>query len=433
MIQALQKKFIITSMIAITALLLFLLGAINIANIVITGKQTVRTLHMISENEGDAANLPVSPKPDPDARPPEFSIKAPKDDYDTFLASNFFLVRFDQSGTIIYVDVSRTSAVTEKTASKLARSVYESAAQEGKTGKFRYLIADTRIRNGTSIVFLDTSAEILSCLRILLLSIAIGTVCWGMMLVFVVLLSKKAIRPVAENMEKQKQFITNAGHEIKTPLAVIQSNTEAMELYHGENKWSRNIKEQISRLNGLMQYLLFLARMEENSVSMKSASIPLSTLLSTMIQTFAQAMEQKSIFLQTDLQPELYLYADQHQIEQLLSILLDNAVKYVNQSGEIHISLQKMEKRIRLQIKNTCDKLPDVPPDRLFDRFYRADSARTQKSGDYSGYGIGLSAAQSITAANNGTIRAEYLQPDHICFTVQFSSAPVTKRHHKTI
>lgn len=413
MIRTLQKKFVVTAMTAITFLILLLLGAINIANIVIVGNEIERTLQVVSENEGGAGNQ----MPKPDAAPPGSFSNAPKNDYDTFMSSNFFVVRFDQSGSVVYVDISRTSAVTEEEAKELASQIYVGSKESGKTGKFRFLMRDTHVGNGKSIVFLDTSEESFSYLRVLLLSGAIGLACWALMLLLVILLSRKAIRPIAENIEKQKQFVTNAGHEIKTPLAIIQSNTEAMELYQGENKWSKNIKEQTIRLNGLMKNLLTLARMDEGAARGPAADFSLSAMLAAAMQSFLQPMETKNITLQTDIQPEIHLHADQNQIEQLISILLDNAVKYTNANGQIGIHLQKNEKQIILRIQNTCESLPDAPPEKLFDRFYRADGARTQKNG---GYGIGLSVARAIAAANNGTLNAAYLPPNRICFTICF-------------
>lgn len=413
MIRTLQKKFVVTAMTAITFLILLLLGAINIANIVIVGNEIERTLQVVSENEGGAGNQ----MPKPDAAPPGPFSNAPKNDYDTFMSSNFFVVRFDQSGSVVYVDISRTSAVTEEEAKELASQIYAGGKESGKTGKFRFLMRDTHVGNGKSIVFLDTSEESFSYLRVLLLSGAIGLACWALMLLLVILLSRKAIRPIAENIEKQKQFVTNAGHEIKTPLAIIQSNTEAMELYQGENKWSKNIKEQTIRLNGLMKNLLTLARMDEGAARGPAADFSLSAMLAAAMQSFLQPMETKNITLQTDIQPEIHLHADQNQIEQLISILLDNAVKYTNANGQIGIHLQKNEKQIILRIQNTCESLPDAPPEKLFDRFYRADGARTQKNG---GYGIGLSVARAIAAANNGTLNAAYLPPNRICFTICF-------------
>lgn len=413
MTRTLQRKFVVTAMVAITVLILFLLGAINVANIVIVGNQIDRTLHVVSEHEGSAGEL----RPLPDSVTPRPFMDAPKNDYDTIMSSNFFVVRFDRNGTILSTDVSRTSAITEEEAETLALRIYESGQDSGRTGRFRYLLAASPTGRVCTLVFLDTSGENLSYIRVLLLSGAVGLVCWGLMLVLVIFLSRRAIRPIVENMEKQKQFVTNAGHEIKTPLAIIQSNTEAMELYNGETKWSRNIKEQTVRLNGLMKNLLTLARMDEGAGQGRAEEFSLSDLMAQAVWSFSQPVEVRRITLQVDLQPEIRLRADPTQMEQLLSILLDNAVKYTNQGGTIWISLRREDKRVRFSVQNTCETLPDAPPEKLFDRFYRSDAARTQKTG---GYGIGLAVAQSIAAANRGTLRAEYLPPDRIRFTALF-------------
>lgn len=417
MIQTLQKKFVITAMTAITVLIFLMLGAINIANIIIVGNEVERTLHIISENEGNAGN-PVPPGGEPGAAPPALFMRTPKNEYDTLLSSNFFIVRFDQSGTIVDADTSRTSSVTEEEAAQLASEAYAGGDTIGRAGKFRYLMRTERNGNGTIIVFLDASGESVSYLRVLLLSAMIGLACWGLMLLFVILLSKKAIRPIAESLEKQKQFVTNAGHEIKTPLAIIQSNAEAMELYQGESKWSRNIKEQTLRLSGLMKNLLMLARMDEGGGHAAAVDFSMSDLVEETKNSFMQPMESKCIALQSCIAPNILLHAEKEQIEQLLCILLENAVKYTDTQGTIWIRLQRQEKTVELAIENTCSSLPPVPPDKLFDRFYRGDAARTQKSG---GYGIGLSVARAIVSANGGTLHAVYQQdPVRICFQACF-------------
>ena len=407
MIRTLQKKFVFTAMAAITVLLLFLLGAINAANMLIVESQVDHALQVIADSE--SGGMP----PRSEGTPP--FMGAPKNDYDTFLSSNFFVVRFDGAGNILYTDVRRTSAVSEAEAEELADQAYDSGRDSGRAGQFRYLIRETF--QGSTGVFLDTSGERLSLVRILLLSAALGAACWGAMLLLVIFLSRRAIRPIAENMEKQKQFVTNAGHEIKTPLAIIQSNTEALELYTGESKWSRNIKDQTRRLSGLMQNLLLLARMDEGAGQPRPTDLSLSDALTGALAGFAQPMEAKHISLETDIQPGVTLRADAGQMEQLLSILLDNAVKYTNEGGALWVRLRREEKRIRLSVQNTCAALPDAPPEKLFDRFYRGDAARTQRGG---GYGIGLAVARSIAEANRGTLRADYLPPDRVCFTAQF-------------
>ena len=411
MIQTLRKKFVFTAMAAVTVLILFMLGAINIANIILVRSEMDRTLRMISENDGSPNKLL------PPSAPPGFSIRMPENDYDTFLSSNFFIVRFDPFGNIVSCDISRTSSITEDTAGELARQALMSHTNTGKTGSFRYLLKTSPKGNVLCAVFLDTSRASVSYLRVLLLSCAVGFACWGVMLVFVISRSARAIRPIAENFMRQKQFVTNAGHELKTPLAIILSNTEAMELYHGETKWSANIKNQAERLNGLMKNLLALARMDETEGKAPSEAFSLDGLLTELLLGFLQPMEAKDISLYSDLTPDIRICANREQIEQLLSILLDNAVKYTNPQGQIRISLQKNGRLAKLAFQNTCDALPDVPPEKLFERFYRADAARTQKNG---GYGIALSMASAIVSANNGTIQAAYHDCGSICFTVSF-------------
>ncbi len=412
MIRTLQKKFVMTAMAAITVLIVFMLGAINIANMVIVGGQIDRTLRVVAEHEGGSGLLPQ-----PDTGMPRPFMDPPKNDYDTFMSSNFFVVRFDRSGAVLSVDVSRTSAVTEAEAEEMACRIYESGDESGRTGRFRYLLGESRSGRGSALVFLDTSVENLSYLRVLLLSGAAGLACWGVMLLLVIFLSRRAIRPIVENMEKQKQFVTNAGHEIKTPLAIIQSNTEALELFQGESKWSRNIKDQTLRLSGLMGNLLALARMDEGTGQAHPADVDLTGLTEAALRGFAQPMEARGLTLRADIQADVVLRADLAQMEQLLSLLLDNAVKYADQGGTVWVSLARLEKKVRLSVQNTCETLPQVPPEKLFDRFYRADAARTQKNG---GYGIGLAVARSIAQANGGTLRAEYLPPDRVDFTACF-------------
>ncbi len=412
MIRTLQRKFVVTAMAAITVLIVFLLGGINVANMVLISSQIDRTLRVVAELEGGGGQPPL-----PEAGAPRPFMDPPKNDYDTFMSANFFVVRFDRDGGVLSEDVPRTSAVTEEAAEELACRIYADGDESGRSGRFRYLLGQSRSGRGSALVFLDTSAETRAYVRMLLLSGAAGLACWGAMLVLVIFLSRRAIRPIGENMEKQKQFVTNAGHEIKTPLAIIQSNTEALELFQGESKWSRNIKEQTRRLSGLMGNLLALARMDEGAGQVQPVDVDLSGLVEEALRSFAQPMEARDLTLRADIQAEVLLRADPGQMEQLLSLLLDNAVKYADQGGTLWVSLAGLEGKVRLSVQNTCGSLPQVPPERLFDRFYRADAARTQKTG---GCGIGLAVARSIAQANGGTLRAAYLPPDRVDFTACF-------------
>lgn len=408
MIKKLQKKFIFSAMLAITILIVLLLGAINIGNAYASKNQNEQLINSLLNNET------MKQPPRNEKRPMEF-LSAPMDE-NFKMASVYFTIRTDSCDNIISTDVNRIANISEEEAEELFKEVIHSETSEGKIGSFRYKCAVNEHDNSKVYFFLDTTRQTHDVLRVLMLSSFIGFSCWIAMLLLVILLSKKAIRPVAENIERQKQFVTDAGHEIKTPLAIILSNTEAMELYNGENKWSKNIKEQVNRLNGLMQNLLTLAKSDENSLDDIKESVSLSELTENITDMFNENAKLKSVYIEKDIEQNIACVVNKELFSRLISILMDNAVKYSNQNGTIHVMLSKNEKHIQLEISNTCDHLPQCPANRLFDRFYRSDSARTQKNG---GYGIGLSAAESIVRMHKGTINAKYKNDNTIVFKVK--------------
>ena len=415
MVKSLQRRFVAAAMTAITGLILLLLGAINTANLMLISQRMDRSLELLCDTGGDPGGLPPMDKRP--GRPFPFGAPdRPREDYGAFISGSFFLVRFGHNNEPVSVDVSRAYNIGEDQARELAQDALENGGGRGECGQFRYLVKEGP-RHDTVAAFLDTTGESGSFWRVLVLSAAVGLCCWGIMLAFVMILSKAAIRPIAENIQRQKQFVTNAGHEIKTPLAIIQSNAEALELYNGESKWSRNIREQTERLGGLVKDLLMLARMDEGAMQREPVELSLSKLLARSLEEFSQPMETKGLKLTADIPPDVVIRGDLEQIRKLLSILLDNSVKYADLDGSIAVCLVENDSRIKFRIENTCPALPDVPPDKLFDRFYRADSVRTQKSG---GYGIGLSVARSLAAANRAVISAKYIQPDIVRFTVRF-------------
>ena len=217
-------------------------------------------------------------------------------------------------------------------------------------------------------------------------------------------------------MEKQRQFVTNAGHEIKTPLAIIQANTDAMELHQGPSKWSQNIRVQTLRLTGLMENLLTLARMDEVKAP-PAQRVELSSLAQEVCQSFREGSAQRNIQMEEAIAPDIVLQANREQMVQLLSILLDNGIKYTEPGGKLALSLQKEGKKVRLRVRNGPTQIPEGDLSRMFDRFFRGDLARTQKGG---GYGIGLSAAQAIVGAWGGTITATVEGKNTMVFTVAF-------------
>ena len=235
------------------------------------------------------------------------------------------------------------------------------------------------------------------------------------MFILVYILSHRAIKPIAENIEKQKSFVSNAGHEIKTPLAIIQSNTEAMELYNGENKWTVNIKNQVERLNKLTQNLLMLSKMDEPNLNLPSEPFSLNEMTNEILKEFTEIINSKNITINCKLNKST-VKSNKDSIANLIYILLDNATKYTDENGSIDVETPNNG---ILKITNSFAEKPADDPEKLFERFYRGFEARTQSTG---GCGIGLSAAKAIADANNAAINAEYIDDTHILFTVIFSN-----------
>lgn len=382
MIKILQRKFVFAAMIAVSILLIASLGTINLENTIMTSNQTDNLLDEIITGELNQSSQP--PNAPNNINPGSGLMRFSERN----MSSVFFVARVNNSGEVVQLDISRITTMTEDEAENITLQAIELSENSGKISGFKYTSMNDGI--GKVYVFLDVSYQTYSVLTVLFLSVLIGLICWVLMLILVIFLSKKAIKPIAENIERQKQFVTDEGHEIKTPLAIILANTDALELHNGENKWSKNIRAQTIRLSGLMQNLLTLAKIDESNIDATKESFSLNEIVDRTSDMFQEMLIPKNLILQKYYSADVIICANKELITRLVSILLDNAVKYSPCDSIIQIELYKNDKTINLVVANKCDSLPDCPPEKLFDRFYRGDSARTQKGG---GYGIGLSAA----------------------------------------
>ena len=409
MIKLLQRKFVFAAMIAVSILLIASLGTINLENTIMTSNQTDNLLDEIITGELNQSSQP--PNAPNNINPGSGLMRFSERN----MSSVFFVARVNNSGEVVQLDISRITTMTEDEAENITLQAIELSENSGKISGFKYTNMNDGI--GKVYVFLDVSYQTYSVLTVLFLSVLIGLICWVLMLILVIFLSKKAIKPIAENIERQKQFVTDAGHEIKTPLAIILANTDALELHNGENKWSKNIRAQTIRLSGLMQNLLTLAKIDESNIDATKESFSLNEIIDRTSDMFQEMLIPKNLILQKYYSADVIICANKELITRFVSILLDNAVKYSPCDSIIQIELYKNDKTINLVVANKCDSLPDCPPEKLFDRFYRGDSARTQKGG---GYGIGLSAAHSIAEIHGGSIKASYGNDNTIIFTVEF-------------
>ena len=262
---------------------------------------------------------------------------------------------------------------------------------------------------------MDMSGQNESFYRILFASSAIAALCWFVLLIIVILLSGKVIRPVLEGIVKQKQFITNAGHEMKTPLAIIQSNNDTMALIHGENKYNVNIRTQTKRLDVLMSNLLMLSKLDED-VPLPVESVNISETATEVLSVYQDYARTRKLHFTVRIESDITMLINRESFRQILTILLDNALKYTPDNGYILFSLVRNGRHIQIIEENTCDASLEPDPERMFERFYRGDSARTQ-SREFSGYGIGLSAARAICVNFGGKLTVEYPSAESIRFT----------------
>lgn len=427
MIARLRKKFVLISMVSVIAVLAVLMGIVNVANYVKQDRSSDQVLQLLADNGGafpDAGNRPggslsgtqgdtPSLPADGTAVPPSGG-ELPQDDNmfgrrgltaETPYETRFFSVLLGSDGSLSSVNTGKIAAVSTDEAVTMAQALWQNGRASGYSGDYKYLAQASG--DGTLYVFLDCTRS-LSSFRSFLYTSLLVSLC-GILCVFglVMALSRRAVAPVAESYEKQKQFITNAGHEIKTPLAIIDSCTEVLEMEQGENKWTEGIRGQVKRLTSLTQSLVSLARMDEGSSDLPMADFNLSDAVRETLEPFELMAESRGLRLAPELQQNLIYRGSESALRQLCSILADNAVKYALPGSRIRFSLARRGKRVVLACENEAEGLQSGDQSVLFDRFYRGDASRSSEKG---GYGIGLSMAQSIVEAHGGKISA--VSPD---------------------
>lgn len=406
MIKKLRIRFIAASMLALAAVLLVILGGINLMSYRKVIQDADSILKVLSDNGG---RFPQRMDWSPDRKAsirkglpakqnffgtPDFSPETP-------FESRFFLVTFNEAGQVTEIDIRMIAAVDQETAVQCGEKIIKSGCRTGFWGDFRYL-ADTQGGN-TSIIFLDCSKGLTHFRATLLSSAATALGGLGAVLILLIIFSGRIVKPVTESYEKQKRFITDAGHEIKTPLTVIGADLDLAEMEAGENEWLQDIRMQVRRLTDLTNDLIVLSRMDEAQILQEALEFPLSDTVEEAAQSFhAPAISQGKTF-SISIQPMLSITGSEKDIRKLVGILLDNAVKHSASDGDIRIKLEKKGRHILLTVSNSiAESLSEQQLSQLFDRFYRTDPARSTSGG----YGLGLAIAQGIVSAHKGTIQA---------------------------
>lgn len=410
MIKKLRIKLIAVSMISLFTVLFVIAGTINLMNYIDVVRDADNVLNILAENDG---TFPKAENPPGGKIFPNHSFPSPEMPYE----SRYFSVLLDNSGSVISVDTGKIAAIDTSGAMDYAQKAMAKSKDTGFIGNYRYIKQISE--NETRVIFLDCYRGI-STFRSFLLT-SIGVSFFGMLAVFIlmILLSEKIVRPISDSYEKQKQFITDAGHEIKTPLTIIDADAEILEMDYGENEWLKDIQTQVKRLTSLTEDLTLLSRMEEGTSSTEMIDFPLSDIVSETAQSFQAPAKTQNKNFSADIEPMLSFCGNEKAIRQLVSILLDNALKYSPDGGDISVSLQKQNKSISLKVYNTAQNIDTENLDRLFDRFYRSDKSRNSETG---GYGIGLSVAKAIVSSHKGKIIASSKDGNSLTITVTLPS-----------
>ncbi len=411
MIKKLQRKFVAVAMLSLFIVLLIIIGTVNILNYTRMADDAQRTINILKENDGSF------PKPDmmPGHGKEMFKGMSPEAPYE----SRYFSVLMDGSGNVSTIDTGKIAGTDTDEAAEYAAKVLECGRTSGFMGQYRFGIKDKD--NGKLIIFLYCGRELSNFRAVLLISVGISFV--GMLAVFLLLIffSGRIVKPVSESYEKQKRFITDAGHEIKTPLTIIDADAELVGLDCGENEWLEDIRKQTKRLTALTNDLIYLAKMEEGQKSSTKIEFPLSDVVEETAESFRARAVNENKKLDIDIQPEITYCGDEKAVRQLVSILVDNAVKYSDGTGSISVKLEgqggtsKLSKGFRLQVFNSCEHIEPESVKHLFDRFYRAEQSRNSQTG---GYGIGLSVAKAVVDAHKGKITADTADGKSLRITV---------------
>ncbi len=394
MIRKIRTRFITMSMITLFVMLTVIMTAINLLNYMSFANSSDETLEIIAENKGRIPD--GKDKGDKKSKPEKKEDISPETPYET----RYFSVIYNKDGKTVHYNTEHIAAVDGDAAKKYADDVLRQGEIKGSYGVYRYLVTESD--KGTAVTFLDCEKALDSVRTFFVISILISLA--GLLAVFVLIyfLSKRIIRPFIEGQEKQKRFIADAGHEIKTPVTIIDADAEVLRLEMGDNEWIDDIKRQTKRMGSLTDDLIFLSRIDDNP-TLTLCEVDLSRTVKETIEDFGTIAKIKNIDLNFEAQENVVIRADERAVQRLMSALVDNAVKYSPENDTVTATLKTQPKTAVITIENTAPNLERSDVARIFDRFYRADKSRNN---EVSGYGLGLSMAKAIVESHKGKISA---------------------------
>ena len=406
MINKLKRKFLILGTVFMFILMSVLVLIMNLVNYREVVSETDAVIRMLSQ-----PNMPFfigQTLYDDDVNsfvPPGMSPEVPYE-------SRFFIVSASSDGDLINSDLSRIICVDEESVMEYISAALKSSSDQGFIGNFRF--SKSADENGLRIIFLDCGRKLDQFRSFLRISVIVG-LC-GCLVVFLafVFTAGKIVAPIAESYEKQKRFISDAGHEIKTPLTIINANVDLLEL-DGEKEELTEIREQTVRLTGLTNDLIMLSKMEEAEHTIQKIDFPLSDLVSETAASFRAPAASRGLNFDADIAQGVSMNGAPDAIRRLISVLLENAIKYAPENGSVKLCMISQKKQSIISVENdNAERIAENDLAHIFDRFYRADASRNSSTG---GHGIGLSIAKAIVEAHGGSISASSKTGNDFCVT----------------
>ena len=400
MFRKLKIRFILLASAAIVCILLTMIAVLNSVRFLQTNGEIQAVLNILSANNGDFPSVEETAE----------SLQNDRITIDTIYQYRYFSVVYKEDKTLYSTNLDHLSNLSKEQALSYANKVIKNSRSSGvsKVGSqfYSYQITQDSKSKRYLLVVLDSTNYLESRNDFFWLSIQL---CFYSFIFFVLVVSgfsNFAIRPYIKNYENQKRFITNAGHELKTPLAIISANTELQELMTGENEWTESTKDQVKRLSNLINQMVVLARLEEQP-DVTLVDVNFSEVVKKVAGNFKSVIEKAGKKYEIKLQEDIHVKATEDELYELVSILIDNACKYCDDDGQIFVTLTKAKrgKRARLTVANSYADGKNVDYSRFFDRFYREDESHNQKQ---PGYGIGLSMAESLVRIFKGRIWVSY-------------------------
>ena len=410
MIYRLQRKFVLISTMAVLLVIALVFGVILALNITSMNRNMDLLADRVSEGGGRfPGNYDELPFPNkiPPRNEQNFDFITPETPFST----RHFTVLFDEAGKVMTTYTESIYAIDREQAIAYAQEVLNGNHARGWLSNYRYKVFSAGF--GFGVVFVDGSMNRSAMVQSMAIAGVVLLVCAVLVLALILLLSKRAVKPIAESYEKQKQFVTDANHELKTPLTLILANLDIAEAELGQNEWLDDIRSEGHRMTELVNQLVALSRMDEENQPLNREEVALGRIVENTVSEFEPLAVGRGKALHASIDNRITCMGDEAFLCRLVGILMDNAIKYCDPDGEICVTLSR-GRRVVLTVENTYAAVGELELSRLFDRFYRADKARKFTGG----YGVGLSMAKAIAEKHKGEITAYKKDSTHIGFKV---------------